>query len=88
MDGKIALNKVSLFEGLPEADLKQISNLATVRSFPRNTVIISEGDNSDSMYVVLSGKVKVYLSDDEGKEIIINILKEGDYFGGRDNRGT
>jgi CRP/FNR family cyclic AMP-dependent transcriptional regulator len=33
------------------------------------------------MYVVLNGKVKVYLSDDEGKEIIINILKEGDYFG-------
>jgi CRP/FNR family cyclic AMP-dependent transcriptional regulator len=81
MDGKIALNKVSLFEGLPETDLDQISDLATVRSFPRNTVIISEGDNSDSMYVVLNGKVKVYLSDDEGKEIIINILKEGDYFG-------
>lgn len=81
MDGRIALNKVSLFEGLPEADLKELSNLATVRSFPRNTIIISEGDNSDSMYVVLAGKVKVYLSDDEGKEIIINILKEGDYFG-------
>jgi CRP/FNR family cyclic AMP-dependent transcriptional regulator len=81
MDGKIALNKVSLFEGLPEEDLDQISDLATVRSFPRNTVIISEGDNSDSMYMVLNGKVKVYLSDDEGKEIIINILKEGDYFG-------
>jgi len=81
MDGKIVLNKVSLFEGMPEEDLNQISNLATVRSFPRNTVIISEGDNSDSMYMVLAGKVKVYLSDDEGKEIIINILKEGDYFG-------
>lgn len=81
MDGRIALNKVSLFEGLPEEDLKELSNLATVRSFPRNTIIISEGDNSDSMYVVLAGKVKVYLSDDEGKEIIINILKEGDYFG-------
>lgn len=81
MDGKVVLNKVSLFEGLPDSDLKQISNLATVRTFPRNTVIISEGDNSDSMYVVLAGKVKVYLSDDEGKEIIINILKEGDYFG-------
>lgn len=81
MDGKIVLNKVSLFEGMPEEDLSQISSLATVRSFPRNTVIISEGDHSDSMYMVLAGKVKVYLSDDEGKEIIINILKEGDYFG-------
>lgn len=81
MDGKVALNKVSLFNGLPEADLKALADLATVRTFPRNAVIISEGDNSDSMYVVLSGKVKVYLSDDEGKEIIINMHKEGDYFG-------
>ena len=81
MEGKIALQKVSLFEGLPEEDLKKLTELAAVRAFPRNTVIISEGDESDSMYVVLAGKVKVYLSDDEGKEIIINILKEGDYFG-------
>ncbi|MDH5326629.1 MAG: Crp/Fnr family transcriptional regulator [Gammaproteobacteria bacterium] len=75
------LSNVSLFSGLPEADRNAIAELATIRSFPRNTIIISEGDDSDSMYVVLSGKVKVYLSDDEGKEIIINILKDGDYFG-------
>lgn len=75
------LSNVSLFSDLPEADRNAIAELATMRSFPRNTIIISEGDDSDSMYVVLSGKVKVYLSDDEGKEIIINILKEGDYFG-------
>ena len=75
------LSNVSLFSDLPDADRNAIAGLATIRSFPRNTIIISEGDDSDSMYVVLSGKVKVYLSDDEGKEIIINILKEGDYFG-------
>ena len=75
------LSNVSLFSGFPEADRNAIAELATIRSFPRNTIIISEGDDSDSMYVVLSGKVKVYLSDDEGKEIIINILKDGDYFG-------
>ncbi|WP_455206116.1 Crp/Fnr family transcriptional regulator [Kaarinaea lacus] len=81
MEGDNVLRKVSLFEGLPEEDIKALSDLATVRTFSKNTIIISEGDNSDSMYVVLSGKVKVFLSDDEGKEIIINILKEGDYFG-------
>jgi len=81
MEGNNVLRKVSLFEGLPEEDIKALSDLATVRTFSKNTIIISEGDNSDSMYVVLSGKVKVFLSDDEGKEIIINILKEGDYFG-------
>jgi CRP/FNR family cyclic AMP-dependent transcriptional regulator len=81
MEGNILLGKVSLFEGLPEENLKALADLATIRTFPKNTIIISEGDDSDSMYVVLSGQVKVYLSDDEGKEIILNILKDGDYFG-------
>ena len=75
------LENVSLFSGLPQSDLDAISKLATTRTFPRNTIIISEGDTSDSLYAVLSGKVKIYLSDDEGKEIIINIQGAGEYFG-------
>jgi len=75
------LRNVSLFSGLPEESVKAVSALATTRPYPKNTIIISEGDDSDSLYAVLSGKVKVYLSDDEGKEIIINIHGPGDYFG-------
>jgi len=75
------LENVSLFSGLPQSDLDAITKLATTRTFPRNTIIISEGDTSDSLYAVLSGKVKIYLSDDEGKEIIINIQGAGEYFG-------
>ena len=75
------LRNVSLFSGLPEDAIQAVSSLATTRTYPKNTIIISEGDDSDSLYAVLSGKVKVYLSDDEGKEIIINILSSGDYFG-------
>lgn len=75
------LRNVSLFSGLPEAAIQAVSALATNRTYPKNTIIITEGDDSDSLYAVLSGKVKVYLSDDEGKEIIINILSVGDYFG-------
>lgn len=81
MEGNSVIGKVSLFEGMSEDDLNALADLANVRTFPKNTIIISEGDDSDSMYLVLSGKVKVYLSDDEGKEIIINILGDGDYFG-------
>jgi len=75
------LKNVSLFSGLPEESINAVSALATTRTYPKNTIIISEGDDSDSLYAVLSGKVKVYLSDDEGKEIIINIHGSGDYFG-------
>lgn len=75
------LKNVSLFSDLPEDAINAVSALATTRTYAKNTIIISEGDDSDSLYAVLSGKVKVYLSDDEGKEIIINILSGGDYFG-------
>lgn len=75
------LRNIPLFADLPDEDIEAISNLAATRTYPKNTIIISEGDDSDSLYVVLSGKVKVFLSDDDGREIIINILGEGEYFG-------
>ena len=75
------LRSIPLFADLPDEDIESISNLAATRTYPKNTIIISEGDDSDSLYVVLSGKVKVFLSDDDGREIIINILGEGEYFG-------
>jgi len=51
------------------------------RSYPKNTVIINENDVADSLYVIESGKVKVYCSDKNGKEFIMNTLGGGDYFG-------
>lgn len=66
---------------LPEAHLAALSEHGTVKAYPKNTVIISEGDHSDSLYVVLAGKVKVYLADEEGKEVLLNTQGPGEYFG-------
>jgi CRP/FNR family transcriptional regulator, cyclic AMP receptor protein len=66
---------------LPEHYLKALSEHGTVKAYPKNTVIISEGDRSDSLYVVLAGKVKIYLSDEEGKEVLLNTQGPGEYFG-------
>ncbi len=52
-----------------------------VRSYPKNAVIITEGDPSDSIYVILSGRVKVYLSDSGGKEFILDVHGPGSYVG-------
>lgn len=75
------LKNIPLFAGLPDKDLQAISNLAVTRQYPKNTLIICEGDRSDSLYIVMSGKVKVYLNDEEGKEVTLNIQGEGEYFG-------
>ncbi len=55
--------------------------LGTVRSFPKNTVLVQEADHSDQLYVVLSGRLKVFLADSDGKEIIVDTLGPNQYFG-------
>lgn len=66
---------------LPEHYLKTLSDHGTVKAYPKNAVIVNEGDHSDSLYVILSGKVKIYLADEEGKEVLLNTQGPGEYFG-------
>jgi CRP/FNR family transcriptional regulator, cyclic AMP receptor protein len=73
--------KAAPFPGLQEHMLRELSGRAVTRSFPGNTVIISEGDATDALYVVLSGKVKVFLANENGKEVLLNVEGPGEYFG-------
>src|SRR3569832_1873834 len=66
------LKNIPLFSGLNEAEIAEIARHAVVRSYPKNTVLINEGDHSDTLYVIQEGKVKVYLADEQGKEIVLN----------------
>jgi CRP/FNR family transcriptional regulator, cyclic AMP receptor protein len=69
------------FADLDEAALMKLAPGGTVRSFARNVVVVSEGDATDSLYVVISGRVKAFVSDESGKEVIVNTIGVGDYFG-------
>lgn len=75
------LQSISLFAGLQGDTLTAIDNLTSTRQYPKNSVLINEGDISNSMYLLMNGKVKVYLSDEDGREFILNTLEPGDYFG-------
>jgi len=66
---------------LPAPYLKTLGEQAVVRGFPKNAVIINEGDRSDSMYIIVSGRVKVYLADESGKELLLRVQGPGEYFG-------
>lgn len=70
-----------LFSQLSGEDIQVIAASGVVKSFPKHTVLISEGDQSDFLYVILEGKVKVFVSDESGKEAILNIQGPGEYFG-------
>lgn len=75
------IENISIFVGMSPSDLALIEQCMVKRSYPKHTVILSEGDNSDSLYLILEGKVKVFLNDEEGKEAIINYQGAGEYFG-------
>lgn len=75
------LRRTALFAGLSEEDLEAISRHTVSRNFPKNTVVVSQGDDSDSLYVIIDGKVDVFLQNDKGKEIIINTLHPCESFG-------
>lgn len=51
------------------------------KTYRRNTVIINAGDESDTFYFIDSGRVKVVIQDENGKEVILAMLGDGDYFG-------
>src|SRR5689334_25207469 len=61
--------------------VKELASLGRVRSYPKNTVFITEGDSSDSVFVILSGRVKIFLSDTEGHEMILDTQGPGEYVG-------
>lgn len=78
---QVDLSNVPLFASLTDDELQPIADMATTRSLPANSVVVNEGDQTDSMYIILSGRVKIYLSDEDGKEITLGISGPGDYFG-------
>ncbi len=75
------LKKTTLFCGMDQSDLEMVAAQAVTRQFPKNTVIVSQGDDTDSFYVIVQGKVDVFLQNDKGKEIIINTLGLCESFG-------
>jgi CRP/FNR family cyclic AMP-dependent transcriptional regulator len=75
------LKSIPLFEGVPDADRRALAERSVTRNYPKQAIIINEGDESDSLYLILSGRVKVYLADEHGKELILAIKGPGQYFG-------
>jgi CRP/FNR family cyclic AMP-dependent transcriptional regulator len=75
------LKDIPLFAGLDENDLSLLEQRANTRTFPKHAILINEGDETDSLYVILSGRVRVFMSNEDGKEIILNEQGPGEHFG-------
>jgi CRP/FNR family cyclic AMP-dependent transcriptional regulator len=75
------LKNIPLFAGLDEKELSLLEQHANTRTFPKNAILITEGDDTDSLYIIESGKVRIFMSNPDGKEIILNEQGPGEHFG-------
>ncbi|MEO6748623.1 MAG: Crp/Fnr family transcriptional regulator [Casimicrobiaceae bacterium] len=66
---------------LAEQTLRDIAATGVVRSFPKNVVLINEGDHADSLFIIISGRVRVYSSNTQGREFVIDFHGAGEYVG-------
>lgn len=66
---------------LPQHLLDAIAPHGLTRTFPAHAILINEGDSTDSLYILLSGRVKIYASSDDGRELVLSEYGPGDYFG-------
>jgi len=75
------LKKVPLFASLPDQELAAFAELVRERSYPRGSVILFEDDQGDSLFLLADGQVKVVLIGEDGREVILSVLREGSFFG-------
>jgi CRP/FNR family transcriptional regulator, cyclic AMP receptor protein len=75
------LKSVPLFALFSDAQLAQLLTCVQHRSYPRNSFILRAGEETDALYIVLSGRVKVLIPDEEGHEVILSIMGPHEFFG-------
>ncbi len=72
---------VPIFSDLPRDIINQIGKIGTKRKYKKDNVILLEEESGNALFVVISGKVKIARESSDGKEVILTILSESDFFG-------
>lgn len=75
------LEKVPLFSALDAGDLEKIDRIAARKSYRRNTIIIEQGDDANTLFLLIRGRVKVFLVGDDGREMVFGERGPGSYVG-------
>jgi CRP/FNR family cyclic AMP-dependent transcriptional regulator len=74
-------DNIPLFTGLGKEELATVGRHTVAKTFPAHAVLLREGEKSDSLYIILYGQVKIFVTDTDGGEAILNIQGPGDFFG-------
>lgn len=81
LETMLALRRVSLFEGLEPEDLQRIAAFAVERSYAAGEVLMTEGEPSDELVVLLAGEVRVERAEPDGTSRLIRTYAAGEHIG-------
>ncbi|WP_421722899.1 Crp/Fnr family transcriptional regulator [Bauldia sp.] len=75
------LDRTVLFGGLDQEDLRRLAGIAREIGLQVGDTLFDQGDDSDALYIVVTGIVRIYLTADDSREATINLLEEGEVIG-------
>ncbi len=75
------LKLIPLFSELGEEDLKEVAKFTIRQTFKKDNMVLIEEEVGSTMFIILKGRVKISRISDEGREVILSILVDGDFFG-------
>jgi CRP/FNR family transcriptional regulator, cyclic AMP receptor protein len=75
------LENVCLFTGIRQECLQKLEKTSILRKYPKNSILFMEGDMNGQLYVIQSGLVCIHTDDNEGRQLVLNYMGPGEYFG-------
>ena len=75
------IRNVSFFSALSDHEVEMVAKIAFVKTFNKGFMVFEEGEKRDTLYIVLKGRVKVSLYDEDGREYILDIIGKDGFFG-------
>lgn len=78
---ELCASKISIFQNLSRKDLIEIIKMTGHKTYNRGEIIFQEGNEADTLYLINEGKIKLFNYTKNGKEQILHILSDGDFFG-------
>src|SRR5215210_4651800 len=75
------LKNVPLFSSFSDQQLALLLPAVQHRRFPRGSYVIRAGEETDALYIILAGKAKVLIPDDDGNEVILSVIGPNEFFG-------
>ena len=75
------IRNVSFFSTLSDQELEKVAKIAFVKTFNKGYMVFEEGEKRDTLYIVLKGRIKVSLYDEDGREYILDIIGKDGFFG-------